>query len=67
MPEVPFTPIWGQGMDSAPAIVPYPDLIAGFPCTDLGELIIIIEIKLSCKPLAFKTQPGIYHTLWIIF
>lgn len=35
IPEVPFTPIWSQ--DAPPPIVPYPDLIPGFPCPDLGE------------------------------
>ncbi|XP_037922362.1 protein Fer3 isoform X2 [Hermetia illucens] len=34
IPEVPFTPIWSQ--DAPPPIVPYPDLIPGFPCPDLA-------------------------------
>ncbi|XP_068157301.1 protein Fer3 [Drosophila tropicalis] len=33
MPEVPFQPLWGQ---EAPPIVPYQELIAGFPCSDLS-------------------------------
>lgn len=37
MPEVsPFTPIWPH-QDAPPPIVSYPDLIAGFPCSDLGK------------------------------
>lgn len=35
IPDVsPFTPIWGQ--DASPAIVSYPELIAGFPCPDIS-------------------------------
>lgn len=36
MPEVPFQPLWGQEAPPPPPIVPYQELIAGFPCTDLG-------------------------------
>jgi len=34
MPDVPFQPLWGQEAPPPP-IVPYQELIAGFPCTDL--------------------------------
>ncbi|KAH8382203.1 hypothetical protein KR009_002359 [Drosophila setifemur] len=37
MPDVPFQPLWGQEAPPPPPIVPYQDLIAGFPCTDLCE------------------------------
>ncbi|KAH8318861.1 hypothetical protein KR074_008352 [Drosophila pseudoananassae] len=37
MPEVPFQPLWGQEAPPPPPIVPYQELIAGFPCTDLCE------------------------------
>lgn len=37
MPEVPFQPIWSQEAPPPPPIVPYQDLITGFPCTDLGK------------------------------
>ncbi|XP_030374772.1 protein Fer3 [Scaptodrosophila lebanonensis] len=36
MPEVPFQPLWGQEAPPPPPIVPYQELIAGFPCTDLS-------------------------------
>ncbi|XP_036321807.1 protein Fer3 [Rhagoletis pomonella] len=36
MPEVPFQPLWGQEAPPPPPIVPYQELIAGFPCTDLA-------------------------------
>ncbi|XP_055856531.1 protein Fer3 [Episyrphus balteatus] len=36
MPEVPFTPLWGQEAPPPPPIVPYQELIAGFPCSDLA-------------------------------
>ncbi|EDW14085.2 protein Fer3 [Drosophila mojavensis] len=37
MPEVPFQPLWGQeAPPPPPPIVPYQDLIAGFPCSDLS-------------------------------
>ncbi|XP_055688331.1 protein Fer3 isoform X2 [Lutzomyia longipalpis] len=37
IPEVsPFTPIWPH-QDAPPPIVSYPELIAGFPCSDLGQ------------------------------
>ncbi|EDW42568.1 GM26078 [Drosophila sechellia] len=35
MPDVPFQPLWGQEAPPPP-IVPYQELIAGFPCTDLS-------------------------------
>lgn len=36
IPDVtPFTPMWGQ--EAPPQIVSYPELIAGFPCADLGK------------------------------
>lgn len=37
MPEVPFNPLWGQEAPPPP-IVPYQDLIAGFPCSELGKI-----------------------------
>ena len=37
-PDVaPFTPIWGQEAPSP--MVHYPELMAGFPCADLGKLL----------------------------
>ncbi|TDG46851.1 hypothetical protein AWZ03_006735 [Drosophila navojoa] len=36
MPGVPFQPLWGQEAPPPPPIVPYQDLIAGFPCSDLS-------------------------------
>lgn len=38
MPEVPFQPLWGQEAPPPPPIVPYQELIAGFPCSDLCKL-----------------------------
>lgn len=38
MPEMPFQPLWAQEAPPPPPIVPYQDLIAGFPCSDLGKL-----------------------------
>lgn len=37
MPEVPFQPLWAQEAPPPPPIMPYPELITGFPCTDLGK------------------------------
>ncbi|XP_065354520.1 protein Fer3 [Calliphora vicina] len=36
MPEVPFQPLWAQEAPPPPPIVPYQELITGFPCTDLA-------------------------------
>ncbi|XP_033245861.1 protein Fer3 [Drosophila miranda] len=36
MPDVPFQPLWGQEAPPPPPIVPYQELIAGFPCTELS-------------------------------
>lgn len=38
MTEVPFQPLWAQEAPPPPPIVPYQDLIAGYPCSDLGML-----------------------------
>lgn len=36
IPDVtPFTPMWGQ--EAPPPMVSYPELMAGFPCGDLGK------------------------------
>lgn len=37
MSEVSFQPLWGQEAPPPPPIVPYQELITGFPCTDLGK------------------------------
>lgn len=34
--EVPFPPIWGQDAPPHPPLVPYPDFISGFPCSDMA-------------------------------
>ncbi|XP_046810038.1 protein Fer3-like [Lucilia cuprina] len=36
MPEVPFQPLWAQEAPPPPPIVPYQELITGFPCKDLA-------------------------------
>ncbi|KAH8403434.1 hypothetical protein KR215_005040, partial [Drosophila sulfurigaster] len=36
MPDVPFQPLWSQEAPPPPPIVPYQELIAGFPCSDLS-------------------------------
>lgn len=40
MPEVPFQPLWGQEAPPPPPIVPYQELIAGFPCSDLCKFLL---------------------------
>ncbi|XP_013117125.1 protein Fer3 [Stomoxys calcitrans] len=36
MTEVPFQPLWAQEAAPPPPMVPYQDLITGFPCSDLA-------------------------------
>lgn len=39
MAEVSFQPLWTpETAPPPPPIVPYQDLITGFPCSDLGKL-----------------------------
>lgn len=38
MTEIPFQPLWApETQPPHPPIMPYPDLITGFPCPDLGK------------------------------